>query len=50
MSPLVARLAAPVRYPHVRFDFISDILLVVLAWITAGHFEHHVAILRERYL
>jgi hypothetical protein len=21
-----------------------------LAWITAGHFEHHVAILRERYL
>jgi hypothetical protein len=21
-----------------------------LAWITAGHFEHHMAILRERYL
>jgi transglutaminase-like putative cysteine protease len=36
VSTLVARLSAPVRYPHVRFDFISDILLVVLAWITAG--------------
>ncbi len=36
MSTIAARLATRPRYTHIGFDFITDILLMALAWITAG--------------